>query len=135
LSVDIFLNNHFALYRDFLKLFSLITLLFFFFFFFFLESCISENEDEWVEKSGKSSSSTQLSDATADMKISLEAAKAERDEWMSLPGLIPCVSRNELKKVNKEKLEAEEKQKFMLDRVSTVVGCYNSIYVQPLHKL
>lgn len=78
-----------------------------------------------MEKSGKSSSSTQLSNATADMKISLEAAKVEREEWMSLPGLIPCVSRNELKKVSKEKLEAEEKQKFMLDRVSIVVGSEN----------
>lgn len=46
-------------------------------------------------------------------------SKPARDDWMMLPDLIPCTTRDEIRQAKKpkEQREAEEKKKFMLDKV------------------
>ncbi|XP_071441217.1 CWF19-like protein 2 [Hetaerina americana] len=70
-------------------------------------------EDEWVEKesSPKKENSSECSVATG----ATSNAEIERDEWMNLPGMFPCISRQELRQ-NKKKDEEANDQRNMHDK-------------------
>ncbi|XP_046383601.1 CWF19-like protein 2 [Ischnura elegans] len=73
----------------------------------------SDSEEEWVEKeSSPKKGETEKRDSVKEGKPVLNE---ERDEWMSLPGMFPCFSRQELKK-SKVKDEKADESKIMLDK-------------------
>ncbi|PSN37445.1 CWF19-like protein 2 [Blattella germanica] len=73
----------------------------------------SDSEDEWVEKVVEKKTD---SSAVKSKRISIP----ERDQWMTLPGLFPTVTRDQLKQQSGRLSKAEEekqKNKYMLDKL------------------
>ncbi|XP_067013384.2 CWF19-like protein 2 [Anabrus simplex] len=79
----------------------------------------SSEEEQWVEKKDTAPSSREQKDPDKPSKSATNQTK-ERDEWMNMPGLFPCVTRDELREKTRTKSEAElkrEKEKYMLDNL------------------
>ncbi|GLH06534.1 CWF19-like protein 2 homolog [Gryllus bimaculatus] len=70
------------------------------------DSSDSSGEEAWVEKGAETS------------QPSANSGPAQRDEWMTLPALFPCVSRDQIRAQKRQEAPQDEetlKKKFLLD--------------------